>query len=429
MSTAVGLDFGTTNSAIAIATPNGVATLATFLEDGRPTTTCRSVLYFDPEDMGPSRRPRAVSGPEAIARYLQAETRGRLIQSLKSYLGSSLFTQTVIFNRPYTLEALIALIIRWLKNTAERQFGALDGRIVVGRPAHFAGADDGAGDALALGRLQAALQQGGFPEVEFEFEPVAAAYQYEQQLDHDELVLIADFGGGTSDFSLIWLGPTARQRQDRRADILGTDGVAVAGDTFDSAVVRRLVAPHLGLGAQYHSLFDRILPVPGWLYEHLERWHHLSFLKTRDTMELLRQLRVQAFEPEKLDALIHVVEEDLGYHLFRAVEGTKCTLSEHTMAPFLFRDPPVKIAAQVSRETFEAWIDPSLQAIAQCVDRLLARCGVTPHEVDSVFLTGGSSFVPAVRQLFAERFGAERLRGGDELTTVAKGLALHALRR
>jgi hypothetical chaperone protein len=201
----------------------------------------------------------------------------------------------------------------------------------------------------------------------------------------------------------------------------------VAGDTFDSTVVRRLVAPRLGLGAQYRSLFDRVLPVPGWIYERLERWHHLSFLKTRETMEMLRQMRARALEPEKLDALIHVVQEDLGYHLFRAVERTKYTLSEQATSAFRFHDPPVDIATQVQRPDFETWIDPGLQAIAQCVDGLLARCNVTPQEVDSVFLTGGSSFVPAVRQLFAQRFGAERLRGGDELTTVAKGLALRAL--
>jgi hypothetical chaperone protein len=427
MPTVVGLDFGTTNSAIAVASPDRAAVLATFAEDGRQTTTFRSVLYFDPEDPGPGGRPRAVGGPEAIARYLQAETRGRLLQSLKSYLASPLFKQTMIFNRAYTLEALIALIIHQLKGAAEAQFGALGTRVVVGRPAHFAGAGDAAADALALDRLQAALQQGGFAQVEFEFEPVAAAYQYEQQLDHDELVLIADFGGGTSDFSLLRLGPTARQLGHRGDDILGTDGVAVAGDTFDSAIVRRLVAPHLGLGAQYRSEFGRLLPVPAWIYEQLERWHYLSFLKTRDTMELLRRLRFQALQPEKLDALMHVVEEDLGYHLFRAVERTKCTLSEHEASAFRLHDAPVDIAAQVSRQAFESWIAPDLEAIAQCVDRLLARCNITPREVDSVFLTGGSSFVPAVRRLFAQRFGPDRLHGGNELTTVATGLALRAL--
>jgi hypothetical chaperone protein len=423
----VGLDFGTTNSAIAIATPDGEAVLATFPEDGRLTTTFRSVLYFDPENLEPTGRPRAVCGPGAIARYLQAETRGRLIQSMKSHLASPLFKHTVIFNSSYTLEELIAFIIHELKAAAEAQFGEIGTKVVVGRPAHFSGTEEETGDNFALNRLRVAIEQGGFDSVEFELEPVAAAYQYEQQLDHDELVLIADFGGGTSDFSLIQLGPAARTRGQRRNDILGTDGVAIAGDMFDSSFIRHLVAPRLGMGSQYRSLFNRVLPIPIWLYEHLERWHQLSFLKTRETMELLRQLRFQALEPKKIEALIHVVEWDLGYQLARAVERSKCSLSAQEVSPLVFHEPPVDITEQVSRSAFETWIAHNLQAIADCVDRLLATCGVTPRDVDSIFLTGGSSFVPAVRRIFEQRFGAARLRGGGELTTVAKGLALRAL--
>lgn len=422
-----GLDFGTTNSAIAIATPDGESVLATFPEEGRLTTTFRSVLYFDPENLEPTGRPRAVCGPEAIARYLQAETRGRLIQSMKSHLASPLFKHTVIFNYTYTLEELIAFIIHELKAAAEAQFGEIGTSVVVGRPAHFSGTEEESGDDFALNRLRAAIEQGGFDSVEFELEPVAAAYQYEQQLDHDELVLIADFGGGTSDFSLIQLGPAARKRGQRRNDILGTDGVAIAGDMFDSSFIRHLAAPRLGMGSQYRSLFNRVLPIPIWLYEHLERWHQLSFLKTRETMELLRQLRFQALEPKKIEALIHVVEWDLGYQLARAVERAKCSLSAQEVSPFVFHEPPVDIAEQVSRSAFETWIERNLQAIADCVDRLLATRGVTPRDVDSVFLTGGSSFVPAVRRIFEQQFGVARLRGGGELTTVAKGLALRAL--
>lgn len=423
----IGLDFGTTNSAIALATPNGEAALATFPEDDHLTTTFRSVLYFDPEHLEPTGKPRAIGGPDAILQYLQAETRGRLVQSMKSHLASPLFKHTAILGHSYTLEELIALIIRQLKAAAETQFGALGDRVVVGRPAHFSGADDIEGDAFALNRLRTAIQQGGFEHVEFELEPVAAAYQYEQQLDHDEIVLIGDFGGGTSDFCLIQLGPSARKRGRRQDDILGTDGVAIAGDTFDSGLVRHLVAPRLGLGSEYRSLFDRTLPVPLWLYEKFERWHHLSFLKTRETMELLRQIHFGALEPEKIEALIHVVEEDLGYHLFRAVERTKCGLSAEEISAFLFREALVDIHEEVQRAAFENWITPHVHAIAQCVDRLLAHCGVQSGDVDSVFLTGGSSFVPVVRRIFAQRFGEERLRGGDELTTVAKGLALRAL--
>lgn len=427
MQAVIGLDFGTTNSAIARATPGGDAVLATFPDEGRRTTTFRSILYFDPEHLEPTGKPHAVGGPGAITAYLQAETRGRLVQSMKSHLASPLFKHTAILGHSYTLEELIALIIKQLKAAADTQFGASSGRVVVGRPAHFSGTTTEEEDAFALERLRDAIQQGGFEHVEFELEPVAAAYQYEQQLNHDEVVLIGDFGGGTSDFCLIQLGPTARKRGNRHDDILGTDGVAIAGDTFDSGLVRHLVAPRLGLGSEYRSLFSRILPVPIWLYEKLERWHHLSFLKTRETMELLRQIHFGALEPEKIEALIQVVEEDLGYHLFRAVERTKCALSVENQNEFVFRESRVDIREKVVRPTFTRWIEPDVQAIASCVDRLLTNCGVTSTDIDSVFLTGGSSFVPAVRQIFIERFGGDRLRGGDELTTVAKGLALRAL--
>lgn len=423
----IGLDFGTTNSAIAIATPKGEAVLTTFPEDDHQTTTFRSVLYFDPESLEQTGRPRSIGGPDAIRAYIQADTRGRLVQSMKSHLASPLFKHTAILGHSYTLEELIAIIIRQLKAAAEAQFGAIGRRVVVGRPAHFSGTTTDEEDTFALERLRAAIQQGGFEDIEFELEPVAAAYQYEQQLDHDEIVLIGDFGGGTSDFCLIQLGPSARKRGNRHDDILGTDGVAIAGDTFDSGLVRHLVAPRLGLGSEYRSMFNRVLPVPIWLYEKLERWHHLSFLKTRETMELLRQIHFGALEPEKIAALIEVVEEDLGYHLFRAVEHTKCALSHEDATQFFFREALVAVQERVQRQAFESWIAPDVAAIARCVDRLLHNCQVAPKDIDSVFLTGGSSFVPTVKRIFIDRFGAEKLRSGDELTTVAKGLALRAL--
>jgi len=425
--TAIGLDFGTTNSAVAVARDDSSAVLATFSDGAGRTSTFRSILYFNPETVRPGSRPDGVAGPDAIRNYLAAGGRGRLIQSMKSHLASRLFTDTNLFGFFYTLEDLIAIILRGLKAGVEEQFGRLDANAVVGRPAHYSGAASVEDDEFALDRLRAALQQAGFENITFEFEPVAAAYQYEQQLDHDELVLIGDFGGGTSDFSLIRLGPAARRRGQRRDDILGVDGVGIAGDAFDSTIVRHAVAPSLGLGSTYRTAFDQTLPIPQWLYERLERWEHLSFLKTKQTMETLRRLRFGAAAPEKIDALIHLVNEDLGYHLYRAVEHTKFELSKHVAGTFQFADPPVAIDRAVQRTEFETWLRPKLDALAACIDRLLGRCNVQARDVDSVFLTGGSSFVPAVRRLFEAKFGAARLRGGDELTTVARGLALRAL--
>lgn len=191
--------------------------------------------------------------------------------------------------------------------------------------------------------------------------------------------------------------------------------------------MRHVVAPRLGQGSEYRSAFDKILPVPAWLYTNLERWHYLSFLKSKQTMQMLTELRLQAFEPEKIAALIHIIEYDLGYHLYRAVEQAKIELSGQETSVLAFSDAALSIEQSVRREQFEGWVAEEITAIAACLDRLLERTGVRPGDVGSVFMTGGSSFVPAVRHLFETRFGAARIRSGGELTSVAKGLALRAL--
>ena len=427
----IGLDFGTTNSSIAIAAPDGSCSLASFADGERGTTTFRSVLHFiaDEEDR---RRPlTVVAGPRAIASYLESSASGRFIQSLKSHLASRLFEETFIFGWKYTLIDLIAIILAELRSAAREQFGDIGGAVCLGRPAHFViGADaatDEALDELALGRLRQAAEKAGFTEVRFEFEPVAAAYEYERQLDHDELVLIGDFGGGTSDFCLIELGPSWRGRNAGPRHILGVDGVPVAGGRFDGKLVRSLVAPRLGLGSLRRSELGKSLPVPAWLYGKLERWEDLSFLKSPATMETLKQIRFQAAEPRRIESLIRLVDDDLGYALYRAIERTKLELSDVETSRFVFKGLPLLIQQDATRAGFEAMIAPELAALGDCVDRLLAQSGVGPAQVDRVFLTGGSSLTPCVRALFAHRFGVEKLRGGEELTTVARGLALTAL--
>jgi hypothetical chaperone protein len=413
----VGIDFGTTNSALAVASGGG-ATLATFTDGERESTTFRSILYFDPHGRALGGRAEAVAGPHAIRRYLEAEQKGRLVQSIKSFLASRSFTETQIYTHTYTLEALIAEILRPLVAEATSRLGALDGPIVLGRPVRFAGAEGPEDDAFAVERLEAAAAAAGLTDVTFELEPVAAAFEYSRRLDHDELVLIGDFGGGTSDFTLVHLGPTRR-------DVLGNDGVGLAGDAFDSRVVRHAVAPRLGAGTRYRSMGKR-LELPAWVYLNLERWHHISFLKSRRTVEMLRGLRAQAEEPASVGALLHVIEADLGFTMYRSVDAAKCRLSEDDETRLELYDPPVDIEERFAREDFEDWIREDVRAIADCVDGLLARTGVAPGDVESVFLTGGSSLVPMVRRYFGRRFGAERLRGGEELTTVARGLALRA---
>ena len=423
MTKAIGLDFGTTNSAVAIAGLDGAITLARFSEDA----TFRSILYFAEANDPRNTRLSVVAGPDAIQSYLNAKTPGRLIQSTKSYLASRLFTQTQIFGETFGLEELIGILLRYLRKVTEAEFGDLGTTLVAGRPVHFSGTRDEADDDFALSRLRSAFANAGFDKVQFLPEPVAAAYKYQQRLTHDELVLIADFGGGTSDFSLVHLQPKRSAKHEPAHKVIGNDGVGIAGDTFDSKLVRNLVAPLLGLGSEYRSQFGKVLPVPNWLYEHLERWHYLSFLKTRKNMGLLRQIQFQALEPEKIAALIDLVDQDLGYRLYRNIEAAKCVLSEQPRTQFRFDEAGIVIENHVNRNEFEDWIDPEVKQIAKCVDRLLVKCNVTTNDVDAIFMTGGSSFVPAIRRVFEQKFPYVPISAGQEFTSVAEGLALHAL--
>jgi hypothetical chaperone protein len=423
---AIGIDFGTTNSSIAWVNDSDEVRLAKFPYLGDLTDSYRSLLYLQQQKETGVNTLKSWSGPEGIEHFLSADAKGRLMQSLKSFLTSHTLQGTEVFGRRYTLEDLIARILRDLREKAERQFGIEIRSAMVGRPVHFAGADKEEDDSYAEGRLRSAFELAGYESVEFEMEPVAAAHYYESVLDHDELIFIGDFGGGTSDFSLIHVGPGIRRRGRALGDIVGNAGVGIAGDAFDAKVIRHLVSPALGAGSQLRSL-DKILTVPNWVYIKLERWHHLSLLRAKEVLDMLRGVHAQSLEPEKIGALIHFIQENLGFHLHRAVQKVKCDLSNEVVATFRFSDGFVDLAAVVKRASFEEWISEELGQIAKCVDSLLSSSGVHAKDVDMVFLTGGSSFVPAVRKIFEARFGEKRIRGGNEFTSVARGLALTAL--
>ena len=277
------------------------------------------------------------------------------------------------------IEDLISRILTDLRLNAERQFERPVRHATVGRPVRFVGAESDEDDDFAVERLRQAFLHAGFESVAFEMEPIAAAYAYESTLDHDELILIGDFGGGTSDFSLLHVGPGVRARGRTAKDLLGNSGLGLAGDSFDARIVRKLVSPALGSDSferSYAQANDRpasIIPaVPAWIYANLERWHYLSFLKTRNVAEILKSARARAQEPEKIEALINLIEEDLGYQLHQAVQRLKIELSHHEAAEFRFRDGSMDIVAAVSREEFEGWIADELHSIERCVDTLLA---------------------------------------------------------
>jgi hypothetical chaperone protein len=231
---------------------------------------------------------------------------------------------------------------------------------------------------------------------------------------------------GTSDFSLLRVGPGVRRRGRAANDLVANSGIGLAGDAFDARIVRKLISPALGSNSEARSL-NKLLPaVPAWIYANLERWHYLSFLRTNNVREILKSARIRALEPEKIEALIAIVDGDLGYQLHQAVQQVKFELSRRENAEFRFHDAGMDLRIPVTRAAFESWIVEELESIERCVDTLLRASGVDPRDVDRVFLTGGTSFVPAVRRIFASRFGEDHIRGGNEFTSVARGLALRA---
>jgi hypothetical chaperone protein len=423
---AIGIDFGTTNSTVARALGQSQVELVAFPTLAGETFSFRSVLYLQQVKQAGRRHTHTWTGPSAIEHYLAAENKGRLIQSLKSYLSDRTLTGTAVFGRHCTLEDLISRMLADLRSHAERQFHTSVRYAMVGRPVRFVGAETEEDETFALSRLRQAFAESGFERIDFEMEPVAAAYAYESTLDHDELILIGDFGGGTSDFSLLHVGPGVRKRGRKPQDLLGNSGVGLAGDAFDARLVRKLVSPALGSESFARSL-NKLLPAaPAWIYANLERWHYLSFLRTANVMEILKTARLRALEPEKIEALITLIDEDLGYHLHQAVQRVKFELSKSQVAEFHFRDGSMDLNITVTREAFEGWIREELLAIEQCIDSLLETSGVSRRDVDRVFLTGGSSLVPAVRRIFEVRFGEQRIRTGNEFISVARGLALRA---
>jgi hypothetical chaperone protein len=397
----VGIDFGTTNSAVAIADDAGDVRLVPL--GGAPHW--RTVLYFEPGG-GTS------AGAPAIARYLETEGDGRLIQSIKSHLASASFSRTTILGRGWRLEDMIAEYLRQIRAAAPIDLGA---RAVVGRPVRYWGAESAEDDDRAVARMRAALGKAGFDEVVFELEPVGAAARYAARLDREEQIVVADFGGGTTDFSVVRV-PSG--------EVLATGGIGVSGDAFDARVIDAIVAPALGRGTRYRDEMGAEAPVPAWLYGHLRRWHYLSFLKEESTQRLLERVARGAVERPRVGRLVRVVEDDLGLVLHRAVEGAKVRLSSRERDRVVL--DAIELDLAIERAHFEDWIADDLAAIDRVLDDVLARAGVAAAAIDRVFATGGTSLVPVVQSRLAARFGADKLVGGEELTSVAWGLAARA---
>lgn len=418
----VGIDFGTSSSAVALADRDGRVRFAQLPALDGPAPSWRTLLFFDPEDQRVTLPIQYTAGGEAIAAYLELLGEGRLVQSFKTHLTAASLGRTQIAHHAIGLDDMIALFLLRLRQRAEAQLGQPIATATIGRPVRFAGSRGPEDDELAAERLLRAARLAGFTDARLALEPVAAAHHYERTLVRPELALVADFGAGTTDFCLMRVGPTGHDGE-RMRDIVGTGGVGAAGDDLDAALIEHLVCPALGKGDTYVEMGKEVA-IPGSYYYKLARWHHLSFLNGSRVRAELERLHRFARHPERIAALMHIIAANQGFHLHKAVERVKVDLSAHEHATFTYADGPVDIRVDVARVEFERWIEPTTEAIVAGLDDTLARANVTAAEIDCVFMTGGTAFVPAVRRRFADRFGAAKLRSGDELMSIASGLAL-----
>lgn len=409
-----GLDFGTSNSTAGIVSDNGFALCPLEGE----SVTLPSSIFFDYEEH------RTRFGRDGIAAYVEA-TEGRLLRALKSVLGSALIEETTtVGRRRVSFREIIGLFLHHLKVTVEARLGGPVDSVVLGRPVRFVDHDDAA-DARAEAELVGIARAQGFRHIELQFEPVAAALDYEQSVSHEELALIVDLGGGTSDFAVTRLSPRAAGKADRASDILGRAGVHVGGTDFDRDLSLARAMPELGMEA---LIGPKKLPMPIRLYQDLATWHRIPSLYTSNNLNYFKGLLRTVDQPALIERLIDLLHHRNGHRLAGLIEGAKIALSgaeaTHVTLPL---SQPVDIL--VTRAEFEAVLAPHVAAILAGIDRCLAEAGVAPEAIEAVFLTGGSTAVPIVRRSILAHLPQARPVDGDVFGSVGIGLAIDARRK
>lgn len=410
-SSACGLDFGTSNSTI------GVDGRLIALEEG--AVTLPSAVFWEADGGAPR------FGRAGLVAYLEGEE-GRLLRGLKSTLGSGLIHErTRVGARAVSFREVLQRFLAEMKRRAEREAGVALDRVVMGRPVHFVD-DDLEGDRAAEAVLREIARDVGFAEVAFQYEPIAAALDHETRVQAEELVLIVDIGGGTSDFSVVRVGPGRGQRADRAGDILANDGIRLGGTDFDRAFSLAEVMPDLGYlcptgGGQG--------VMPRHYYLDLATWHRINTLYSDRVMADMKALRHQIDAPERLDRMIHVLAHRHGHAVAIEVERVKIALSEAEACRLALRPLTGGANPVVTRAGLEAALAPSVARIGARIAAVLGMAGVGSGQIGSVFLTGGSSALPLLRAAVRAALPEARIARGDDLASVGLGLSLEAARR
>lgn len=407
-----GIDFGTTNSALAI-----------FDEEKKEiidTIIIPSLIYF-PSISHPNQE-KYVIGETAISSYLSDNMQGRFIKSIKQILSRSSFIETRIQNKRYNASDLVALILKELKQRADEIIGYDCHKAVIGRPVFFDD-DNTLKDTLAQTRLNKAAQIAGFTEVRFQFEPIGAAFAYEKTIKQKERVLVGDLGGGTTDFTYLILDPEKVASKDRKGDMMATGGVYVGGDSFDSAFMWEKGTPYFGKNTIYEATPGKPLNVPKSLFANICTWDKMNFFNGLRIQKDIEDYYYYSGNDPLFKNLITLIDQNLGYSVFQAIEKTKIELSSTNQSKFSYQKSAIEIDEEVSIEDYGSIISKDVTKISNYLDEFLINNNLDPKNIDSLFLTGGTSMVKAIQDLFKSRFPHLKINSGDNFKSVAKGLA------
>jgi hypothetical chaperone protein len=408
-----GIDFGTTNSVLVIYDEE--------IKEIHSTIIIPSLIYFYHQSSAANAK-NYVVGEEAIASYLDDGMRGRFIKSVKQILSKSSFTETRIHNKKYNASALVAILLKELKDRVDQLIGQDCQKAVIGRPVFFDD-DDVQKDTLAQTRLNKAAELAGFTDVRFQFEPIGAAFAYERTLTKKENVLVADLGGGTTDFTYLVLDPEKAGSKDRKGDMMATAGIYIGGDSFDSAFMWEKGTPYFGKHTQYEATPGKVLTVPKSLFANICSWEQMNFFNGPRIKKDIEDYYYFSGNDRKFKNLITLIDNNLGYSVFQSIEETKITLTNADEAMFTYQKMGIGIDEEILLSAYEQIIEKDVARIANRLDEFMLKNQIDPKDIDSLFLTGGTSMVSSIQKLFKNKFPHVKLNSGDNFKSVAKGLA------
>lgn len=411
------IDFGTSNSLMAAADKNGVKELVPLDPTAPDPTVLRSLIYFHPSE--------GVSfGSEAIRNYVIQSMEGRFLKSMKRFLPIKSFENTLINGKQRKLEDLIACFLREMRERANNHYKIDVDSVILGRPALFS--EESELDRLAQTRLETAAQLAGFKHIEFLPEPVAAAYRFRFEMQKEETVLVADFGGGTSDFTLLKLSP----REFQLEDVLSIGGVPVAGDALDGQMMRCRVAENFGSETRYKVPFgNNILQMPKGLMGYLCSTAYINLLNSRENRDFIKRIQDAALDPEdtkRVHQLEILLENQLGFSIFESIEIAKKEISQKGKGIVLFKEQGIDIEESISSRQFKEYTQQEIDKIFLALDETLKRAGLLASQVDRVCCTGGTAKVTLVREELKKRFGESKLETFRNFTSIVEGLAERA---